>query len=198
MAQNFMACDREQELLLPPSVREWLAEDQFAWLVIDAVGQLDLVASYAAYRADGWGRAAHDPAMMVALLVYAYAIGERSSRRIERRCVEDVATRVICSNQAPDQTTIARFRQRHETALGELFGEVLAVCAEGRGWSTSNCSRSTARRCTPTLRSMPCVTTTRLRARSSRTPAASMLRRTSASATPAVKLYRYTTAPQAA
>jgi Transposase domain (DUF772)/Transposase DDE domain len=68
--------------------------------------------------------------MMVALLVYAYAVGERSSRRIERRCHEDVATRVICANQAPDHTTIARFRQRHEVALGELFGGVLELCAE--------------------------------------------------------------------
>jgi transposase-like protein DUF772 len=68
--------------------------------------------------------------MMVALLLYAYAIGERSSRRIERRCVEDVATRVICANRAPDHTTIARSRQRHETALAALFGEVLALCAE--------------------------------------------------------------------
>ena len=91
MAQNFIACDREQELLLPPSLREWLPEDHFAWFVIDAVAEMDLGAFYAAYRADGHGRAAHDPAMMVALLLYAYAIGERSSRRIERRCVEDVA-----------------------------------------------------------------------------------------------------------
>jgi transposase len=98
--------------------------------VIDAVAQFDLSAFYGAYRANGHGRAAHDPAMMVALLLYAYAIGERSSRRIERRCVEDVATRVICANQAPDHTTIARFRQRHELALAELFGEVLALCAE--------------------------------------------------------------------
>jgi hypothetical protein len=58
------------------------------------------------------------------------AIGERSSRRIERRCVEDVATRVICANQAPDHTTISRFRQRHEAALASLFGEVLLLCAE--------------------------------------------------------------------
>ncbi len=130
MAQNFIACDREQELLLPPSLREWLPEDHFAWFVLDAVEAMDLTAFLAAYRDDGWGRAAHDPAMMVALLLYAYAIGERSSRRIERRCVEDVATRVICANQAPDHTTIARFRQRHETALAELFGEVLALCAE--------------------------------------------------------------------
>ena len=68
--------------------------------------------------------------MMVALLLYCYAVGERSSRRIERRCVEDVASRVICANQAPDHTTIARFRQRHEIALADLFGEVLGLCAE--------------------------------------------------------------------
>src|ERR671917_672861 len=130
MPQNFLACDREQELLLPPSLREWLPEDHLAWFVIDAVAQFDLAAVYAAYRADGHGRAAHDPTMMVALLLYCYALGERSSRRIERRCVEDVATRVICANQRPDHTTIARFRQRHETPLAELFGEVLALCAE--------------------------------------------------------------------
>ena len=85
MAQNFVACDREQELLLPPSLREWLPDDHLAWLVLEAVGELDLSPFYGAYRADGHSRAAHDPAMMVALLLYAYAIGERSSRRIERR-----------------------------------------------------------------------------------------------------------------
>jgi transposase len=130
MAQNFVVCDREQELLLPPSLREWLPESHLAWFVIEAVDALDLSAFYADYRVDGHGRPAHDPAMMVALLLYGYAIGERSSRRLERRCVEDVATRVICANQAPDHTTVARFRQRHETALAELFGEVLALCAE--------------------------------------------------------------------
>src|SRR5918994_432554 len=130
MAQNFVACDREQELLLPPSLREWLPEGHLAWFVIDAVAAFDFSGFYRAYRVDGHGRPAHDPAMMVALLLYGYAIGERSSRRLERRCVEDVATRVICANQAPDHTTIARFRQRHERALAELFGEVLALCAE--------------------------------------------------------------------
>src|SRR5215204_6077367 len=130
MPQNFLACDREQELLLPPSLREWLPEDHLAWFVIDAVVEMDLAAFYASYRADGHGRTAHDPAMMVALLLYVYAIGERSSRRIERRCSEDVATRVICANQRPDHTTVARFRPRHESPLGELFGEVLALCAE--------------------------------------------------------------------
>jgi transposase len=107
-----------------------LPESHLAWFVIEAVAELELSGFYASYRADGHGRAAHDPAMMVALLLYCYAIGERSSRRIERRCVEDVATRVICANQAPDHTTVARFRQRHESALAELFGEVLALCAE--------------------------------------------------------------------
>jgi transposase len=130
MAQNFIACDREQELLLPPSLREWLPEDHFVWFVLDAVGAMDLRVFFVEYRDDGWGRAAHDPAMMVALLLYAYAIGERSSRRIERRCHEDVAVRVITANQAPDHTTIARFRQRHELALAGLFGDVLALCAE--------------------------------------------------------------------
>jgi transposase len=129
MAQNFIACDREQELLLAPSLREWLAEDHFAWFVLDAVGELDLAAFYASYRDDGWGRAAHDPAMMVAMFVYAYAIGERSSRGIERRCRDDVAFRVITANQAPDHATIARFRVRHEAAIAGLFGEVLALCA---------------------------------------------------------------------
>jgi transposase len=129
MAQNFLGCDREQALLLPPSLREWLAEDHLAWLVLDVVGEIDLGEFYAAYRADGHGRAAHDPAMMVALLLYSYAVGQRSSRAIERRCLEDVPTRVICANQVPDHTTIARFRARHQDALARTFTQVLALCA---------------------------------------------------------------------
>ena len=129
MGQNFIACDREQELLLPPSLREWLPEEHLAWFVLDAVEELDLAAFHASYRDDGWGRAAHDPAMMVALFVYAYAIGVRSSRAIERRCHDDVAFRVITANRAPDHATIARFRVRHESAIAGLFGEVLALCA---------------------------------------------------------------------
>jgi transposase len=135
MAQNFIACDREQELLLPPSLREWLPPDQLAWFVLDGVDAVDLSGFLAGYRDDGWGRAAHGPAMMVALLVYAYAIGERSSRRIERRCHEDIAVRVITANQARDHTTVARFRQRHETSLSALLGDVLELCAEA-AWCT--------------------------------------------------------------
>jgi transposase len=127
--QNFLACDREQALLLPPSLREWLPAEHLARFVLDAVEEIDLTAFYAAYRADGHGRAAHDPAMMVALLLYSYAVGVRSSRAIERRCREDVATRVICANQAPDHATIARFRVRHEQALAQTFTSILAMCA---------------------------------------------------------------------
>jgi transposase len=130
MPQNFLACDRDQELLLPPSLRDWLPDDHLAWFVLEVVDELDLSAFYGAYREDGHGRAAHDPAMMVALLVYAYAIGVRSSRAIERRCREDVAFRVITANQAPDHATIARFRVRHESPIGELFGGVLELCAK--------------------------------------------------------------------
>ena len=129
MAQNFLPCDRGQELLLPPSLGEWLAEDHLAWFVLESVAELDLEAFYAAYRSDGWGAAAHDPQMMVALLIYAYAIGVRSARAIERRCRDDVAFRVITANQVPDHATIARFRARHERAIGELFGGVLELCA---------------------------------------------------------------------
>jgi transposase len=130
VAPNFLLCDRDQELLLPPSLREWLPEDHLAWFVLDAVGELDLSAFYAAYREDGWGRAAFDPRMMVALMLYAYAVGERSSRQIERRCREDVVFRVLTANQIPDHATIARFRARHEQALADTFSQVLALCAK--------------------------------------------------------------------
>jgi transposase len=130
VAQNFLPCDRDQELLLPPSLSEWLPEDHLAWFVLESVAELELDAFYSAYRSDGWGAAAHDPQMMVALLVYAYAIGVRSARGIERRCRDDVAFRVITSNQVPDHATIARFRARHEQAIADLFGGVLELCAK--------------------------------------------------------------------
>ena len=128
MAQNFLSCDRDQPMLLPADLREWLPEDHLAWFVLDAVSEMNLERFFAGYRQDGWGRAAHDPEMMVSLLLYAYAVGERSSRRIERRCSEDIAFRVIAANQVPDHTTIARFRARHADELAELFSEVLVLC----------------------------------------------------------------------
>jgi transposase len=130
MSQNFLACDREQSFLLPPDVREWLPADHLAWFVVDAVAVMDLSAFYAAYRDDGHGRAAYESSMMVALLLYCWSRGVRSSRRMQRACVEDVACRVIAAQQQPDHATIARFIERHETALADLFGEVLGLCAD--------------------------------------------------------------------
>lgn len=130
MGQNFIACDRDQSFLMPPDVRDWLPENHLAWFVIDAVGVMDLGAFYGAYRADGHGRSAYEPSMMIALLLYAWSRGTRSSRAIERACVEDVACRVIAAQQRPDHATIARFIERHERALAELFGEVLGLCAD--------------------------------------------------------------------
>ncbi len=130
MPQNFLSCDRDQALLLSPDLRDWLPEDHLAWFVIEAIEELDLEPFYASYRQDGHGAAAHEPKMMVGLLAYAYCVGERSSRGIERRCREDVAFRVICANQIPDHATIARFRVRHQEALAGLFGQVLGLCAE--------------------------------------------------------------------
>jgi transposase len=130
MAQSFLSCDREQDYLMPPTLREWLPAGHLAWYVLDVVERLDLAAIWGVYRADGSGRPAHDPGMMVALLLYGYAVGERSSRQIERRCSEDVAFRVIAANRAPDHTTIARFRRRHAGRLADLFVQVLAMCAK--------------------------------------------------------------------
>jgi transposase len=128
MPPNFIECCREQVFLMPPSLLDWVPEDHFVWTVLASVEEMDLSAFYADYRADGHGRPAYDPKMMVALLFYAFARGNRSSRGIERACSEDVAYRVICSNLVPDHSTIAEFRVRHEGALGDLFGEVLGLC----------------------------------------------------------------------
>lgn len=130
MPQNFLACDREQSFLLPPDVREWLPEGHLAWFVIDAVEVMNLDRFYGGYREDGHGRAAYEPSAMLALLLYCWSRGTRSARRIERACVEDVACRVVAAHQQPDHATIARFVERHEVALGELFGEVLTLCAQ--------------------------------------------------------------------
>ncbi len=128
MGQNFLDCDREQAFLLPPSVKDWLPEDHLAWFVIDSVARMDLSGFYSAYRADGRGRAAYEPSVMVALVLYGYATNERSSRGIERRCRQDVAYRVITGNQTPDHATVARFIRRHQQSLNELFGAVLRLC----------------------------------------------------------------------
>jgi transposase len=129
VAQNFITGDVDQSFLMPPDVRDWVDGDDLVWVVVDAVEQIDLGPLRRAYRADGHGRAAFDPAVMVAVLLLGYCLGERSSRRLERLCRRDVAFRVAARNLAPDHATIARFRARHEVALAGLFSEVLRLCA---------------------------------------------------------------------
>jgi len=130
VAYNLVSCDREQGYLMPPSLKEWLDEGHLAWFIIDAVDQVDLGEFYAAYRSDGWGAAAYDPNMMVAVLLYAYCRGIRSSRKIDRALEEDVGFRVMAANQQPDFRTICRFRAEHEEPLERLFVQVLRLCRE--------------------------------------------------------------------
>jgi hypothetical protein len=94
MAYNFLACDRDQAFLLPPDLRDWFPADHLAWFILDLVDQLDLGPFLKAYRADGHGRAAYEPRMLLSVL-YAYCTGVRSSRQIERRLKADVAFRVL-------------------------------------------------------------------------------------------------------
>jgi transposase len=130
MAVNVRGGDLDQLLLMPPSVRDWLPEDHLAFFVIEVVGELDLSKFFGSHREDGRGGAVYDPALMLSVLIYAYCTGERSSRRIERRLVEDVPYRVLAANQRPDHATLARFRRRHQDAIAELFGQVLALCVK--------------------------------------------------------------------
>jgi transposase len=115
---------------MPPDVRDWLSQGHLAWFVLDAVSGMDLREFYGAYREDGVGRRAYDPAMLVALLLYSYARGTRSARKIERACEEDVAVKMIAMMEKPDHATIARFVDRHEAALAGLFVQVLGLCAQ--------------------------------------------------------------------
>jgi transposase len=133
MPQNFIECDREQAFLMPPSLRDWVPADHLAWFVIESVDRLDLEPFYADYRADGHGRAAYEPSVMVSLMLYAYSTNVRSSRAIERHCRQDIAYRVIAGNRVPDHATIARFMVRHQRRLAELFSSVLRLCAKA-GW----------------------------------------------------------------
>ncbi|MDI6816666.1 MAG: IS1182 family transposase, partial [Actinomycetota bacterium] len=86
MPYNFIGADRNQNYLLPPNIKEWLPKNDLAWFLLDAVDQMDITGFYGKYRKDGHGRAAYEPSIMVSLLLYAYCVGERSSRRIEQMC----------------------------------------------------------------------------------------------------------------
>jgi transposase len=127
---NVRRGDVDQLMVMPPSVRDWLPEDHLAFFLLDVVAELDLTGFYVGYRGDGRGGWVYDPSTMLGVLLYAYCTGERSSRRIERRLVEDVAYRVVAGNLQPDHATLARFRRRHQDAIAELFGQVLGLCVK--------------------------------------------------------------------
>jgi transposase len=129
MARGFIEADRDQLYLMPPSVKDWLPENDLAWFVVDAAERMDLAPFKAGLREDGAGRPAHAPEVMVPLLLYAYCLGERSSRVIERQCRMSVGFRVVAANLAPDHSTICRFRSEHRESLEGLFTDALSLCA---------------------------------------------------------------------
>ena len=128
MAKIFRPYDLDQQLLLPPDLRDWLPEGHLALFVSDVVDALNLAGIVRAYEGDERGQPPYHPAMMVKLLLYAYCTGRPSSRRIERATHDDVACRVLAADQHPDHDSIAAFRQRHLPALGALFVQVLQLC----------------------------------------------------------------------
>ncbi|MCA1674770.1 MAG: transposase [Actinobacteria bacterium] len=130
MAYDYKVPRRDQLFLLPPSIAEWLPEHHLVWFVLDVVAMVDLSAFHARHPNDGAGRAAYDPEMMLALLVYAYCRGMRSSRRVEAACRADLAFRAICVDVVPDHAAIARFRAQHEEAIKATFVDVLRLCAK--------------------------------------------------------------------
>jgi transposase len=129
MALGYRPVDRDQQFLLPPDVREWLPSSHLVWFVIETVEQLDTSGFHERSVLGGVGRAGFDPEMLLTLLVYGYANGVRSARQIERLCEVDVAFRVICAQDAPEHSTISRFRAAHEEAFIGLFTQLLVLAA---------------------------------------------------------------------
>jgi transposase len=129
MGYNFRGGNRDQIALLPQAITDWLPEGHLAWFVIETAESMDLSPFYVKYRTNGQGQAAWHPKMMVALLLYAYCHGERSSRKIEKLCEESVPYRVITGNEKPDHCAISRFRQDNASAMKSLFVEILRLCA---------------------------------------------------------------------
>ena len=131
--KSFRPYDPDQVLLLAPVLSEWVPEGDLAHFVSDLVesGALDLSAIYAAYEEER-GYPPYDPRLMVKLLVYGYANGIVSSRKLERATYRDVAVRMLCADQHPDYRSIARFRARHLEALGELFVQALRLCRQAK------------------------------------------------------------------
>src|SRR3954469_22030259 len=131
--KTFRAYDPDQVLLMAPVLRDWVPDGDLAHFVSDLVdsGALDLSAVYADYVEER-GFPPYDPRLMVKLLIYGYAVGVTSSRKLERASYRDVAVRMLCADQHPDYRSIARFRERHLVALGDLFVQALRLCKQAR------------------------------------------------------------------
>jgi len=130
MAKTYRPYVPEQDLLLPPSLREWLPEDHLAFFVSDLIDQLDLAAITTVYEDEERGSPPYHPVMLTKVMVYAYCVGVFSSRRMQRRLVEDVAFRVLAAGNQPDFRTIADFRKTHLTTLRGFFEQVLHLARE--------------------------------------------------------------------
>jgi transposase len=130
MPTTFRPCAPDQSLLFPPSPRDWLPEGHVAFFIADTVAALDLQAFYASYEGDGRRNQPFDPQMMVTVLLYAYATGTFSSRRVARKLEEDVAYRVLAAGNFPAHRTIAEFRQQHLAAFEALFVQVVRLARE--------------------------------------------------------------------
>ena len=130
MAKTYRPYVPEQDLLLPPSLRDWLPEDHLAFFVSDLVDHLDLSAITAIYEDEERGYPPYHPVMLTKVLVYGYCVGVFSSRKIQRRLVEDIAFRVLAAGNTPDFRTIADFRQTHLTALRGFFEQVLHLARD--------------------------------------------------------------------
>jgi transposase len=130
MGKSYRPYYPEEELLLPPSLRDWLPENHLAYFVSDVVDNLDLSAMDAVYGDEKRGQPPYDPQMMTKVLVYGYCVGVFSSRRIERRLVEDIAFRVLAAGNQPNFRTISDFRKIHLKTLEGLFEQVLKIALE--------------------------------------------------------------------
>ena len=130
MAANYLPYDPQQMLLLPEALQEWLPEGHLAYFISDAVDGLDLSAFHARYEKDGPRNQPFHPAMMVKVLVYGYATGVFSSRKIARKLHEDVAFRVLAARNFPAHRTIREFRALHLKELSDLFVQVVRLARE--------------------------------------------------------------------
>ncbi len=130
MGTTFRNYQPDQSFLLPPSPKDWLPEDHLSYFISETVDQLDLSGFYFRYRGDGRRNRPFDPGMMLKILIYCYATGTFSSRKIARRMFEDVAVRVLAAGNFPAHRTIAEFRQRHRKEFKKLFVQVARIAAE--------------------------------------------------------------------